>query len=651
MRRRLTISAAVLAVLCAGLSPLAAPAVAAAPSEVRSAGLQVSNVEAVCAPATPGTARCLALRRTDLAALPAAAVSPLTSPSGYGPADLQSAYALPSGTQGSGLTVAIVDAYDLPTAESDLAAYRSQFGLPACTTANGCFHKVNQSGGTSYPATAVGKGWDAEIALDIDMVSAACPLCNILLVEANSPKYSDLGPAVNTAVSMGAVAVSNSYGGPESISAPVYDTAYYNHPGVAITASTGDCGYNCSGVLPSNAYAAVEYPAASPYVIAVGGTKLLRAATARGWTESAWGSIAQGAGAGSGCSVYEPKPSWQHDPDCANRTQADVSAVADPATGVAVYLNGSWGVLGGTSAASPIIAAVFALAGGPAADADAASYVYAHKAALNDVIGGNNLVTDQVCTVAYLCNGVTGYDGPTGLGTPNGTGAFSSPSKPGKPAHLAAIAGNLNVNLTWTAPGSGSSPITSYTVTEIEAGLGVVACSPMGATSCKVGGLTNGTEYTFTVHASNLAGDGPESDPSPAVIPTAGATYHTLTPARVLDSRPGTGHIGAALFHSRVKQTFLVANGASGVPTDAVAVTGNVTVVGQSRSGYVVIAPSLTTSVQPPTSTINFPLGDTRANGVTVALATGGNLDAMYWSSSTADKVDILFDVTGYFSN
>jgi hypothetical protein len=237
------------------------------------------------------------------------------------------------------------------------------------------------------------------------------------------------------------------------------------------------------------------------------------------------------------------------------------------------------------------------------------------------------------------------------LGTPNGTAAFSPPTHPAKPTNLIAIAGNKSVNLTWTAPDNGGSAITGYTVTETEHGLGVVTCSMIGAASCSVGTLTNGTEYTFTVHATNAVGPGPESDPSAAVTPHVGATYYTVAPARVLDSRAGTGHIGAAQFHSRVKQTFLVANGASGVPTDAVAVTGNVTVVGQSRAGYVAVAPSLTSGVQPPTSTINFPAADVRANGITVALASGGKLDAMYWTASSADKIDILFDVTGYFGH
>ena len=225
------------------LVALAAPFVDMAPSVASSSGTQNDDVEAVCPPATAGAAQCLALRRTDVAARPASAVSPLAPPPGYSPADLQSAYALPSGSQGSGLTVAIVDAYDLPTAEADLAVYRSQFGLPPCTTANLCFRKVDQNGGTSYPVTAVGKGWDGEIALDIDMVSAICPNCHVLLVEANDNYSNNLGAAVNTAVSLGAVAVSNSYAGPESSGETYYDR-YYNHPGVAITACSGDCGFN-----------------------------------------------------------------------------------------------------------------------------------------------------------------------------------------------------------------------------------------------------------------------------------------------------------------------------------------------------------------------------------------------------------------------
>jgi len=331
---------------------------------------------------------------------------------GYGPADLQSAYALPSGTAGAGQTVAIVDAFDDPKAESDLATYRSTYGLPACTTANGCFKKVNQSGTQgSYPSGD--QGWAVEISLDLDMVSAACPQCHILLVEASSNANANLYAAVDTAARLGATEISNSYGGSES-SSDTSTNVHYNHPGIPITVSSGDSGYG------------VEYPAASPYVTAVGGTTLKKATNARGWSESAW------SGAGSGCSAYEAKQSWQTDGGCAKRTVADVSAVADPNSGVNVYdsdcsgLNrllgncfSGWGVVGGTSASAPIIASVYALAGN-GASVTYGSFPYSHATALNDVTSGSN----GSCSGSYLCTSVAGFDGPTGLGTPNGTGAF-----------------------------------------------------------------------------------------------------------------------------------------------------------------------------------------------------------------------------------
>ena len=299
----------------------------------------------------------------------------------------------------------IVDAYDDPNAESDLGVYRSQFGLAACTTANGCFRKVNQSGGTRYPRA--NGGWAQEISLDLDMVSAICPNCHILLVEASSNSLSNLGTAVNEAAALGATEISNSYGGGESSSDTSYDTSYYNHPGIAITASSGDNGYG------------VEYPAASQYVTAVGGTTLTRASNSRGWSETAW------SGTGSGCSAYDPKPSWQTDSGCSKRTVADVSAVADPNTGVSVYDSFSyqgqsgWLVFGGTSVASPIIASVYALAGN-AATVTYGSYPYSHTSSLNDVTSGSN----GSCGGSYLCTAGPGYDDPTGLGTPNGSGGF-----------------------------------------------------------------------------------------------------------------------------------------------------------------------------------------------------------------------------------
>jgi subtilase family serine protease len=321
------------------------------------------------------------------------------APSGYGAPDLQAAYKLPSSSGGAGQTIAIVDAFDDATAEQDLGQYRSFYGLPACTTANGCFRKVNQTGGSLPPAP--NPDWALEISLDLDMVSAVCPNCHILLVEANTNLDSDLYAAEDTAARLGANAISNSWGGDESADETANDV-HFNHPGIAITASSGDNGFG------------VSYPASSPFLTAVGGTSLTRdASTARGWTEAAW------SGAGSGCSAFEPKPSWQTDTGCANRTVADVSAVADPDTGVNVLFMGAWVTVGGTSASAPIIAGVYGLAGNAAAT-NAGSFPYAHATSLFDVTSGSN----GTCSPGYLCTGGPGYDGPTGLGTPNGTGAF-----------------------------------------------------------------------------------------------------------------------------------------------------------------------------------------------------------------------------------
>ncbi|HWD02480.1 MAG TPA: S53 family peptidase [Amycolatopsis sp.] len=343
-----------------------------------------------------------------------------STPVGYGPAEIQSAYGL-SGLHSGGRTVAIVDAMDAPTAESDLATYRSARGLSPCTTDNGCFRKVNQNGDAS-PLPQPDYGWAEEISLDLDAVSSACPDCKILLVEADSPDIDPLMTAVDTAAATpGVVAISNSYGGAEDSTITAAD-AHLNHPGIAITASSGDSGYG------------VSWPASSPYVTAVGGTTLTKVTgTSRGWSETAW------SGSGSGCSAIEPKPAWQHDTACSKRTVADVAAVADPQTGLGVYdtynsCNGDpacdvllqlglaqgangWVQVGGTSLSSPVVASIYALAG---SDVTSGSQPYAHPDELYDVTSGNN----GSCGGSYLCTAGPGYDGPTGLGTPNSTGAF-----------------------------------------------------------------------------------------------------------------------------------------------------------------------------------------------------------------------------------
>jgi subtilase family serine protease len=415
-RRKTTAVGIAVVALIGGVAAIAAPAtassVATGPAAASAAGHHVHSKHLCGAPRHVRMMSCLAEVRTDVTqphAFAAHAVSAAATPSGYGPSDLLGAYNLPSGG-GAGQTVAIVDAQDDPNAESDLAAYRSQYGLPACTTANGCFKKVDENGGTNYPSAD--SGWAGEISLDLDMVSAIAPKAKIILVEATSANMTDLGTAVNKAVSLGAKYVSNSYGGSEDSSDTSADSSYFNHPGVAITASAGDSAYG------------VEYPASSPNVTSVGGTSLTKDSSNRGWSESVW-STSSTEGTGSGCSAYEPKPSWQTDTGCSNRAVADVSAVADPATGVAVYDSyqaGGWQVYGGTSASSPIIAGVYADAGAPGGGDNPAKYPYQHTSALNDVTSGSN----GTCSPSYLCTAGTGYDGPTGLGTPNGLTAFTA---------------------------------------------------------------------------------------------------------------------------------------------------------------------------------------------------------------------------------
>jgi len=341
----------------------------------------------------PNRARCFARIVTDDEgnAVPSAA------PSGYGPADLQSAYHLPT-SGGHGKIVAVIDAYDVPNAEADLAQYRTTFGLTPCTTANGCFRKVSESGDGNLPA--FDKDWVGETTLDIEMVSATCPDCAILLVEASSDSVTDLWTALATAVKLGASAATNSYGFAEVPEISSVD-AFFDFPGVLVTASSGDSGY------------AVQYPASSSHVLAVGGTTLKASTSTRGWAESAWSS------GGSGCSAYVPKPSWQKDTGCAGRMEVDVSAVADPDTGLAVYCSDcgasheGWQIMGGTSAAAPLVAGAFTVLGLSSVDP---SFAYAHTADFFDVIHGSN----GTCATLSFCNAGPGYDGPTGWGTPNG---------------------------------------------------------------------------------------------------------------------------------------------------------------------------------------------------------------------------------------
>ena len=400
--RKWAVAALAFAVSALGAAPAAAQAV-----QVEHSG-NTYHV-AVCAHGNPnGTARCHAHVVTDARGNPLnGKISPNAgTPSGYGPSDLRSAYNI-SGN-GSGTTIAIVDAYGYNNAESDLATYRQQFGLSACTSTSGCFRKVDQNGGTNLPR--MDTGWAQESALDLEMASAMCPSCKLVLVEASSASYSNLATAVRTAASIsGVTVISNSYGGGETGTSS-YESAY-NQPGKAVTVSTGDSGYG------------VQFPASSPHVIAVGGTHLVRAGNSRGWSESAWSS------GGSGCSGVYAQPSFQTTavtptmPQlCTNRMEADVSAVGDPNTGVAVYgpvnrSSSGWMVFGGTSVSAPLIGGIY---GNTGHTPTGAGGIYGNQSHLNDVTSGTN----GSCGGTYFCTAQSGYDGPTGLGTPNGPTAF-----------------------------------------------------------------------------------------------------------------------------------------------------------------------------------------------------------------------------------
>jgi subtilase family serine protease len=372
-----------------------APSASAAPAKLHPAHVCKTVV-------AKGEASCHALKMVDAKGVSPASTTPAST--ALSPAQVRAAYNL-GGTSSGGKTVAIVDAYGYTNLARDLATYRSYWGLPACTTASGCLKIVDQAGGSALPRMDI--GWGQEQALDVDAVSAACPDCKILVVQAKTASIVNLGTAVNTAVRLGAAVVSNSYGGGD-LSDATYGS-YYNHKGVAITASTGDNGIQGG-----------SYPAASSFVTAVGGTSLKMSGTSR-VSETAW------SGAGSGCSTVNAAlaVASTFNTGCAKRAIADVSAAADPGTGgLAVYYPSSkttstWGQFGGTSESAPIIASVYALGTNTFGDYPN-TLPYTHTGSLFDITSGSN----GTCSTTQWCNARAGWDGPTGLGTPNGVGAF-----------------------------------------------------------------------------------------------------------------------------------------------------------------------------------------------------------------------------------
>ncbi|GAC1300239.1 MAG: hypothetical protein NVSMB19_06450 [Vulcanimicrobiaceae bacterium] len=381
------------------------------------------SLESMCEqPLDPERASCFATfrRESALTALFPDAVNGLT------PADLSSLYAYPApgqqGAMGSNQTIAVVVAGDYAAAESDLAVYRTKFGLPPCTVANGCFRKVGA--GATLTASPIGApasvsalptspgalGWAAETDIDLDVVSAVCPNCRIVLAEAVTDSIADLSAAVSAGVAANATIVNASYGAPEYSGDVQYASIYGNSKNVKVVAAAGDWGYG------------VYYPASDNNVIAVGGTSLSLVGSTV--TETVWSKSS------SGCSGFFTKKDYQTAPasGCQMRNVVDVAAVADPLTGVAVYnstlfgTSGGWAIFGGTSVSAPIVAAMYALSGMTTNEDAGTKRMYAHAAGFLPVTSGSN----GTCTPLYLCvaGPTAAYNGPAGLGIPQGLSGF-----------------------------------------------------------------------------------------------------------------------------------------------------------------------------------------------------------------------------------
>ena len=613
-RRRGTsgLLALALVTLAGLLVPVGGAAAAQAPASITNATTGLSDATSVapvaaCEPSTAFRATCLAqilgVRGTKALVHPrlrrpssiyrftrprprhghtsTPAVAAATAPQPGTPAYLQQAYDLAylSQNAGAGQTIAIVDAYDDPNAESDLAAYRSEFGLPPCTSANGCFAKYDQTGGTNYPTT-VDSGWELEISLDLDAVSALCPNCNIDLIEANTDGTSDLAAAQLEAGMLAPSVITDSWdvalSGGQARNFPT--TGDYTFPGITTVAASGDSGY--PGAFTN------DFPAALPGVTAAGGTRLQPDSTSgvqnvRGFTESAW------SGTGSGCNLGASKPSYQTDTGCTGRSYSDISADGDPDTGMQVYDtdDGGWVVVGGTSEASPLIAAYYAIVGsasqGPA-------WAYSNASLLNDPTSGSNGTC--LATISYICNAGPGYDGPTGIGSisgavvsgapgiagPGANGSYTQTVTSGSAELQGAVYPNGADTTYWWEYGTTSAYGQTTTPNDIGSGTAAVPVSDSlgglspGATyhyrlvAQNSVGTEYGYDYTFTTPASTLSSPGPSNQNPP--------TTTTQSPPTTTTHSPPTGSGGSGTSGT----TPVSAPGVSGVRVGAAATSATV---------------------------------------------------------------------------
>ena len=464
------------------------------------------GLKPVCSSATETTVQCMSFEITGVVSFEGGGEK-----GGLSPENLRSAYKLPAsgGKEPEQQTVAIVDAYNDPNAESDLKKYREKYKLPECTESNKCLKKVNQKGEVgSYPANE--SGWSVEMSLDLDMVSAICSECHILLVEATSDTYSNMETAENEAATLKATEISDSWGGPER-SGETSEDSSFEHSGIPITVAAGDeCYINeCEGLERPN------WPATSPHVIAVGGTKLEKASNSRGWSESVWDEPESEYGAigtGSGCSLYESKPSYETGSSCSKRTDDDVAAVAACKSPLSIYDSyerEGWFVECGTSAASPIVAGVEALSTSEARkDGPELFGKLASQGKLFDVTEGHNW--DLTNCGTYLCNAEVGYDGPTGNGTPDG--AFALHVAPTVTTGSASSVTEVGATLNGTVNPQGLEAKYYFEYGETESYGSKTAEASAGAGESKVEeskavtGLTLGTTYDFRIVATNADG-------------------------------------------------------------------------------------------------------------------------------------------------
>jgi hypothetical protein len=578
-------------------------------STPRRGAAQCLDIRLISKSLTPAELSASARRQAhDLAVGVKPAVSSTTVPGGLTPAALHEAYDLPSETPAAATqTIGIVDAYNDPTAEADLAVYDKQFGLPECTAANGCLRRLNQAGKAS-PLPASNGQWATEISLDLQMAHAICQTCRIVLVEASNETWGSLGAAVDAAVTAGATEVSNSYGGAEFPSYAELSSPYYDHPGVVLTVSSGDCGYfnqGCSGT------AAANFPAAAPHVVAVGGTSLSHSGGS--WSSTAWSD------GGSGCSDVFSAALWQSAvasfaaTGCGGgRSVADVAAVGDPYTGVDIYDSTpagkgeptGWGVVGGTSAASPIVAGEFALAGGARGVSYPAATLYAHAGEghdLYDVVSGSN----GSCAGTTACRAASGYDGPTGVGSPVGLEAFTVAGAPAE-SSAPTISGTAEQGLTLTAGAGAWSPSATSLSYQWEScnSSGAICTALSGANTATLllGAGTVGRRIRVVVTAADAtAGGTPAASAASAIVTSAEPSITGVSPASAITGATvtiaGTGlsRVTQVRFGS-LTTTFHAISGSqleAVVPSGAPVATVSVTTPAKSATSAAKFTPSL----------------------------------------------------------